>query len=80
MVDLLTLPNNYEDFVKTSISKFFTETGSRVANELLKDWDRSKNRITLIMPRDYARVMEVMAKAQREGLPVESAVMEAING
>ena len=80
MVDLLTLPNNYEDFVKTSISKFFAETGSRVANELLKDWDRSKNRITLIMPRDYARVMEVMAKAQREGLPVESAVMEAING
>jgi hypothetical protein len=24
--------------------------------------------------------MEVMAKAQREGLPVESAVMAAING
>ena len=80
MVDLLTLTDKYEEFVKTSISKFFTETGSKVAHELLKDWDKSKNRITLIMPRDYARVMEVMAKAQREGLPVESAVMAAING
>jgi glutamate synthase (NADPH/NADH) large chain len=80
MVDLLTLTDKYEEFVKTSISKFFTETGSKVAHELLKDWDKSKNRITLIMPRDYARVIEVMAKAQREGLPVESAVMAAING
>jgi glutamate synthase (NADPH/NADH) large chain len=80
MVDLLTLTDKYEEFVKTSISKFFTETGSKVAHELLNDWDKSKNRITLIMPRDYARVMEVMAKAQREGLPVESAVMAAING
>jgi glutamate synthase (NADPH/NADH) large chain len=34
----------------------------------------------MVMPRDYARVLEVMAKAQREGLPVESAVMAAING
>ena len=80
MVDLLTLTDKYEEFVKTSISKFFAETGSKVAHELLNDWDKSKNRITLIMPRDYARVMEVMAKAQREGLPVESAVMAAING
>ena len=80
MVDLLTLTDKYEEFVKTSISKFFTETGSKVAHELLNDWDKSKNRITLIMPRDYARVMEAMAKAQREGLPVESAVMAAING
>ena len=80
MVDLLTLTDKYEEFVKTSISKFFTETGSKVAHELLNDWDKNKSRITLIMPRDYARVMEVMAKAQREGLPVESAVMAAING
>ena len=80
MVDLLTLTGKYEEFVKTSISKFFTETGSKVAHELLNDWDKNKSRINLIMPRDYARVMEVMAKAQREGLPVESAVMAAING
>ena len=80
MVDLLSLPVDKEDFVKSSISKFFAETGSQIAKDLLGDWEKSKSRITLVMPRDYARVLEVMAKAQREGLPVDSAVMAAING
>ena len=80
MVDLLSLPVNKEDFVKSSISKFFAETGSQIAKDLLADWEKSKSRITLVMPRDYARVLEVMAKAQREGLPVDNAVMAEING
>ena len=80
MVDLLSLPANKEDFVRGSISNFFVETGSQIAKDLLADWEKSKSRITLIMPRDYARVLEVMAKAQREGLPVENAVMAEING
>jgi glutamate synthase (NADPH/NADH) large chain len=80
MVDLLSLPANKEEFVKSSISNFFVETGSQIAKDVLTDWEKSKNRITLIMPRDYARVLEVMAKAQREGLPVDSAVMAEING
>ena len=80
MVDLLSLPANKEEFVRSSISNFFVETGSQIAKDLLADWEKSKSRITLIMPRDYARVLEVMAKAQREGLPVDSAVMAEING
>ena len=80
MVDLLSLPANKEDFVRGSISNFFVETGSQIAKDLLADWEKSKSRITLIMPRDYARVLEVMAKAQREGLPVDNAVMAEING
>ena len=80
MVDLLSLPANKEDFVRGSISNFFVETGSQIAKDLLADWEKNKSRITLIMPRDYARVLEVMAKAQREGLPVDNAVMAEING
>jgi glutamate synthase (NADPH) large chain len=80
MVDLLTLPAVHEDFVKSSLSNFFVESGSAVAKELLSDWDKSKSRFTLVMPRDYARVLEVMAKAQREGMPVDDAVMEVVNG
>ena len=80
MVDLLSLPATKEEFVRSSISNFFVETGSQIAKDLLADWEKSKSRITLIMPRDYARVLEVMAKAQREGLPVDSAVMAEING
>jgi glutamate synthase (NADPH/NADH) large chain len=80
MVDLLSLPTDKEKFVKGSISDFFVETGSKIAKELLADWENNKSRITLIMPRDYARVLEVMARAQRKGLPVDSAVMAEING
>ena len=80
MVDVLNLPVDQEEIVKGLISKFHAETGSKIANEIINDWANSKSRISLVMPRDYARVLEMMAKAQREGLPVESAVMAAING
>jgi glutamate synthase (NADPH/NADH) large chain len=80
MVDVLSLPVDQEEIVKGLISKFHAETGSKIASEVINDWANSKSRISLVMPRDYARVLEVMAKAQREGLPVESAVMAAING
>ena len=80
MVDLLALPISNEEFVKSSLSNFFVESGSLVARELLSDWEKNKSRFTLVMPRDYARVLEVMAKAQREGMPVDNAVMEVVNG
>ena len=80
MVDILALPGDQEEVIKSHISKFYAETGSKIAGELIKDWESSKKRISMVMPRDYARVLDVMAKAQREGLPVESAVMAAING
>ena len=80
MVDVLSLPVDQEETVKGLISKFYAETGSKIASEVINDWTNNKSRISLVMPRDYARVLEVMAKAQREGLPVESAVMAAING
>jgi glutamate synthase (NADPH/NADH) large chain len=80
MVDVLSLPVDQEETVKGLISKFYAETSSKIASEVINDWTNNKSRISLVMPRDYARVLEVMAKAQREGLPVESAVMAAING
>jgi len=32
------------------------------------------------MPRDYARVLAAIARAEREGLPVEKLVMEVSHG
>jgi len=80
MVDILALPGDQEEIIKSHISKFYAETGSKIGGELIKDWQSAKKRISMVMPRDYARVLDVMAKAQREGLPIESAVMAAING
>jgi glutamate synthase (NADPH/NADH) large chain len=81
MVDVLAVPQDQKDILKDHISKYFAETGSEIANALLKDWEKSLARISLIMPRDYARVLAAMERATREGLPVDALVMEvAANG
>jgi glutamate synthase (NADPH/NADH) large chain len=78
MVDVLALPADQELRVKELISRFADETGSVVAQTLVSDWDAQKNRISLVMPRDYARVLAAMERAEREGLDVNKVVMEAL--
>ena len=80
LVDVLALPVDQEQSVKALVSSFVAETGSQVASELLANWDEAKKRISMVMPRDYARVLAAMERAEREGLPVDKVVMEAING
>ena len=80
LVDVLTLPADQELFIKDLLSNFEAETGSDVAAQLLKNWDENKKRISMIMPRDYARVLAAMDRAEREGLSVDKVVMEAVNG
>ena len=80
MVDVLSLPADQESKVKDLIGRFASESGSVVASQLLSDWENSKRRISLVMPRDYARVLIAIERAEREGLPVDEVIMEAING
>jgi glutamate synthase (NADPH/NADH) large chain len=81
MVDILAVPEDQREDLKSIISNFHTETGSEVAAELLKDWSSAINRISLIMPRDYARVLAAIERATKDGLPVDQYVMEvAANG
>jgi glutamate synthase (NADPH/NADH) large chain len=80
LVDVLALPGNQDDFVHDLVSDFYAETGSPIANELISDWATQKVRISMVMPRDYARILNIMAQATQAGLPVEQAIMEAING
>jgi glutamate synthase (NADPH/NADH) large chain len=76
MVDILAVPNDQKELLRTLISSFEVETGSAVAHELLADWEKALSRISLVMPRDYARVLGAIEKANREGLPVDQYVME----
>ena len=80
MVDVLSLPADQESKVKDLIERFASESGSVVASQLLSDWENSKRRISLVIPRDYARVLIAIERAEREGLPVDEVIMEAING
>lgn len=81
MVDVLAVPNDQRVVLKEALTRFCESTGSIIASELLQDWDVAVNRFTLVMPRDYARVLNAMAQANREGLPLDAHVMEvASNG
>lgn len=80
MVDVLALTPARVQQAHTLIAKFAAETGSEVAAELLRDWAVNSSRISLVLPRDYAKVMAAMEKAEREGLNVDEAVMEATRG
>ncbi|MGI8882459.1 MAG: glutamate synthase large subunit [Jatrophihabitans sp.] len=52
-------------------------TDSAVAAGLLADWSAAIDRFTVIVPRDYRRVLEVTEIAEREGRDVDEAVMAA---
>ena len=81
MVDVLAVPEDQKEILKAHISSYYAETGSEIASALLQDWQKSVGRISLIMPRDYARVLVAMERAIREGLPADALVMEvAANG
>jgi len=56
-----------------------------VAQRLLSDWDDARGRFTLVLPRDYQRVLDVRAQAEVEGLDPDGAevwdrIMEASRG
>jgi glutamate synthase (NADPH/NADH) large chain len=81
LVDIIAVPEDQKETLRSIVSAFHVETGSEVADALLKDWNTAINRISLVMPRDYARVLAAIEKANREGLPIDKYVMEvAANG
>jgi len=60
-------------------------TESAVAGRLLADWENTKDRFTLVLPRDYQRVLDVRASAESEGLDLNGPqvwerIMEASRG
>ena len=60
-------------------------TESPVAERLLESWAESRNRFTVVLPRDYQRVLDVRTKAEAQGLDLDGAevwerIMEASRG
>ena len=80
MVDVLSIPKDQEERLESILSRFYAETGSLIAHELLGDWQAALKRFSLVMPRDYAKVLAVIDKAEREGKSSDDAIMEALNG
>ena len=80
MVDILPVPRAQFEKLKSLVSKFYAETGSVVAHSLLENFEENVKRFSMIMPRDYARILNVIEQAEREGRVAEEMIMESLNG
>jgi len=63
--------------LETIIRRHHELTRSTVAAALLGDFEVSAERFSVIMPRDYKRVLEATKRAKAEGRDVDEAVMAA---
>jgi glutamate synthase (NADPH) large chain len=85
LVDLIPLRDNDEKALRRLLEAHRDWTESPVAERLLESWRESSSRFTVVLPRDYQRVLDVRAQAEAEGLDLDGAevwerIMEASRG
>jgi glutamate synthase (NADPH/NADH) large chain len=83
LVDLGPVSGEVAETLRELVVRHRDETGSQVAAELLGDWPGTVARLTEVMPRDFRRVLEVRAEAERDGLDgdaVDKRIMEVLHG
>ncbi|WP_219417675.1 glutamate synthase large subunit [Pseudonocardia nigra] len=80
MVDVDPLDDADREFLRSTVERHHAETGSAVAHALLTDWDVAVERFGKVMPKDYKRVLQARAAAERDGRDVNEAIMEAAHG
>jgi glutamate synthase (NADPH/NADH) large chain len=79
MADVEELDDEDRALVESLVRKHASETGSRLAAEMLADWPATITRFSKIMPRDYKRVLEIRAQAERDGLDFDKLIMAVIS-
>jgi len=85
LVDLMPLRERDVEVVHELLIRHRRWTESAVAGRLLADWDNVKSEFTLVLPRDYQRVLDVRTTAESEGLDLNGPdvwerIMEASRG
>lgn len=79
LVDLAQLGEQEQSLLHELVQRHVAETGSAVAEELLKRWPEAVAEFTAVVPRDYRRVLEIMKAAEAAGRNVDDAVMSALS-
>ena len=85
LVDVTSLRDGDRQVVLDLLRQHAEQTDSAVAQRLLEDEEAALARFSLVLPRDYQRVLDVRADAEAEGLDVDGPVvwdriMEASRG
>jgi glutamate synthase (NADPH/NADH) large chain len=83
MADLEHLEAADQETLRALLERHRDLTGSDVAARILAGWNMEISRFRKVMPRDYKRVLAVLADARAAGLDEEATaakVMESVNG
>ncbi|MGX7680361.1 glutamate synthase large subunit [Jatrophihabitans sp. DSM 45814] len=77
LVEIEEVSADQVDTLHTILARHSELTSSTIAAALLADFDQAVGRFSVIMPRDYKRVIEATKSAMAEGRDVDEAVMAA---
>ena len=80
MVELEALDEDDLDWLHGMIQAHVDATDSAVGRRILADWSAEQQRFAKVMPRDYKRVLEAIAEAERSGTDPDEAIMAAASG
>ena len=77
MVEIEALDEDDLEFVQGIVQAHVDATDSAVGQRVLADWASTQQQFAKVMPRDYKRVLEAIAEAERNGTDPEEAIMAA---
>jgi glutamate synthase domain-containing protein 3 len=83
LVELEPLSDADREWLRGTVEQHKEATGSQVAERLLDQWESEVEAFRKVMPRDYRRVLAVLAEAEHEGLTPEETdvkVMASAHG
>jgi glutamate synthase (NADPH/NADH) large chain len=80
MVDVETLDEDDVDFLRGIVQAHVDATDSAVGQRILADWHGQQRHFIKVMPRDYKKVLQAIAQAERDGTDVGKAIMAAAHG
>jgi glutamate synthase (NADPH) large chain len=80
MVELEALDDDDLAWLHGMIQAHVDATDSAIGQRILGDWTGEQRRFVKVMPRDYKRVLEAIAEAERSGTDPDAAIMAAASG
>jgi glutamate synthase (NADPH/NADH) large chain len=79
MVAIEALEEDDLEWLQGMLQAHVDATDSAVGQRILADWDAEQQHFAKVMPRDYKRVLEAIAEAERNGTDPDEAIMAAAN-
>src|SRR4029078_4600804 len=68
LVELEPLDDTDREWLRATVEAHKEATGSEVAERLLEQWESEVESFSKVMPKDYRRVLAVMAEADARGV------------